>query len=129
MVVLVLLLQVLWAELPTWLGMVFVVAFSSCLDIVVSNNNYHHHHHRDGQEGRGLVDGWLAGWLALGGVQAIEIDGGRALNKNHELSTVGLSNFLAGLLGGFTGSYIFSQVGTTLSARQDRQTDGGLGYR
>lgn len=38
------------------------------------------------------------------------MDGGRSLNKNHELSTVGLSNLVAGALGGFTGSYIFSQA-------------------
>jgi MFS superfamily sulfate permease-like transporter/CRP-like cAMP-binding protein len=61
-------------QLPTLLGMIFVVSFSSCLDIV-----------------------------------AIEMDGGRPLNKNHELSTVGLSNLIAGVCGGFTGSYIFSQ--------------------
>ncbi|TFJ87438.1 hypothetical protein NSK_001769 [Nannochloropsis salina CCMP1776] len=62
-------------QLPTLLGMIFVVSFSSCLDIV-----------------------------------AIEMDGGRPLNKNHELSTVGASNLIAGLCGGFTGSYIFSQT-------------------
>lgn len=62
-------------QLPTLLGMIFVVSFSSCLDIV-----------------------------------AIEMDGGRPLNKNHELSTVGLSNLIAGVCGGFTGSYIFSQT-------------------
>ena len=61
-------------QFPTLLGMIFVVSFSSCLDIV-----------------------------------AIEMDGGRPLNKNHELSTVGLSNLIAGVCGGFTGSYIFSQ--------------------
>lgn len=48
-------------QLPTLLGMIFVVSFSSCLDIV-----------------------------------AIEMDGGRPLNKNHELSTVGASNLIAG---------------------------------
>lgn len=42
--------------------------------------------------------------------QSTQMDGGRPLNKNHELSTVGASNLVAGLAGGFTGSYIFSQV-------------------
>lgn len=41
------------------------------------------------------------------------MDGGRPLNKNHELSTVGASNLIAGLAGGFTGSYIFSQAGAS----------------
>jgi len=33
---------------------------------------------------------------------------GKALNFNHELVTVGISNALSGLTGGFSGSYIFS---------------------
>jgi MFS superfamily sulfate permease-like transporter len=68
--------QVEWRVMPyqllTWLGMCFVVAFSSCLDIV-----------------------------------AIEMDGGVPLNKNHELVTVGLSNMISGVTGGFTGSYMW----------------------
>eukprot|EP00586_Coscinodiscus_wailesii_P009925 CAMPEP_0172511546 /NCGR_PEP_ID=MMETSP1066-20121228/237289_1 /TAXON_ID=671091 /ORGANISM="Coscinodiscus wailesii, Strain CCMP2513" /LENGTH=966 /DNA_ID=CAMNT_0013290969 /DNA_START=207 /DNA_END=3107 /DNA_ORIENTATION=- len=61
--------------LGTWVGMVFVVAFSSCLDVA-----------------------------------AISTDMGEPLDTNQELRTVGISNFFSGLLGGFTGSYIFSQT-------------------
>ncbi|KAL7542533.1 hypothetical protein ACHAXR_011871 [Thalassiosira sp. AJA248-18] len=61
--------------IPTWAGMVFVVSFSSCLDVA-----------------------------------AISMDMGEALDVNNELMTVGISNLLAGLAGGFTGSYIFSQT-------------------
>jgi len=61
--------------IPTWAGMVFVVSFSSCLDVA-----------------------------------AISMDMGEALDVNNELMTVGISNFVAGLAGGFTGSYIFSQT-------------------
>jgi SulP family sulfate permease len=43
-------------------------------------------------------------------VAAIEMDMGSALDTNAELITVGVSNFLSGILGGFTGSYIFSQT-------------------
>jgi SulP family sulfate permease len=43
-------------------------------------------------------------------VAAIEIELKRPLDYNHELSTVGLSNVLSGLTGGYTGSYIFSQT-------------------
>jgi SulP family sulfate permease len=43
-------------------------------------------------------------------VAAIEMDMGQALDTNAELITVGVSNFISGLLGGFTGSYIFSQT-------------------
>ncbi|KAG1695467.1 hypothetical protein DVH05_019623 [Phytophthora capsici] len=68
-----------WEEIPkqvvTWLGMVFIVAISSSLDVV-----------------------------------AIEIDMGSKLNINHELKTVGWSNVVSGLLGGYTGSYIFGQT-------------------
>jgi len=43
-------------------------------------------------------------------VAAIEIDLGRPLDINHELETVGWSNFVSGGLGGYAGSYIFSQT-------------------
>lgn len=43
-------------------------------------------------------------------IQPQQMDGGRPLNKDHELATVGASNAIAGALGGFTGSYIFSQA-------------------
>ena len=36
--------------------------------------------------------------------------GAKQLDFNAELRTVGLSNFISGITGGFTGSYIFSQV-------------------
>jgi MFS superfamily sulfate permease-like transporter len=61
--------------ISTWAGMVFVVSFSSCLDVA-----------------------------------AISMDMGEALDTNNELMTVGISNFVSGLAGGFTGSYIFSQT-------------------
>ncbi|CAM9881498.1 unnamed protein product, partial [Ectocarpus fasciculatus] len=71
--------RVHWAVLPglmpVWIGMIFVVAFSSSLDVA-----------------------------------AIEIDMGEPLDTNKELNTVGWSNILSGLTGGFTGSYIFSQT-------------------
>ena len=70
--------KVVWSDLlpqiPTLIGMTFVVALSSSLDVA-----------------------------------AIELELKRPLNYNHELSTVGLSNCLSGLTGGYTGSYIFSQ--------------------
>ena len=43
-------------------------------------------------------------------VAAIEIELKRPLDYNHELTTVGLSNLVSGLTGGYTGSYIFSQT-------------------
>jgi MFS superfamily sulfate permease-like transporter len=42
-------------------------------------------------------------------VAAIELELGRPLDYDRELSTVGLSNVVSGLTGGYTGSYIFSQ--------------------
>lgn len=85
--------RVHWGEIPrqltTWLGMVFVVAFSSCLDVA-----------------------------------AIEMDMGRQLNINHELSSVGWSNFVSGLLGGYTGSYIFSQTIFTYRSKTNSRIVG-----
>ena len=43
-------------------------------------------------------------------IAAIEIEMKRPLDYNHELKTVGLSNIMSGLTGGYTGSYIFSQT-------------------
>lgn len=43
-------------------------------------------------------------------IAAIEIELKRPLDYNHELKTVGLSNILSGVCGGYTGSYIFSQT-------------------
>jgi len=43
-------------------------------------------------------------------IAAIEIEMKRPLDYNHELTTVGFSNVVSGLTGGYTGSYIFSQT-------------------
>ena len=70
--------KVVWSvpprQIPTLIGMTFVVALSSSLDVA-----------------------------------AIELELKQPLDYNHELSTVGLSNCVSGLTGGYTGSYIFSQ--------------------
>ena len=42
-------------------------------------------------------------------VAAIELEMGQPLNYDHEIITVGWSNVISGLTGGYTGSYIFSQ--------------------
>ncbi|OWZ11419.1 Sulfate Permease [Phytophthora megakarya] len=76
-------------QFTTWLGMTFVVAFSSCLDVA-----------------------------------AIEMDMGSQLNINHELKSVGWSNFVSGLLGGYTGSYIFSQTIFTYRSKTNSRVVG-----
>jgi SulP family sulfate permease len=43
-------------------------------------------------------------------VAAIEMDMGQQLAINHELETVGWSNVVSGVMGGYSGSYIFSQT-------------------
>eukprot|EP00457_Paulinella_chromatophora_P000655 gb/GEZN01000655.1/.p1 GENE.gb/GEZN01000655.1/~~gb/GEZN01000655.1/.p1 ORF type:complete len:1196 (+),score=267.05 gb/GEZN01000655.1/:25-3612(+) len=68
---------------------------------------------------------WIAMYLVVAfssslDVAAIELDIGESLDYDHELVTVGWSNFLAGLLGGYTGSYIFSQ--TILTRRANTHT-------
>ncbi|KAL4117579.1 hypothetical protein PRIC2_011567 [Phytophthora ramorum] len=82
-----------WDQIPkqivSWLGMVFIVAFSSSLDVV-----------------------------------AIEIDMGRKLDINHELKTVGWSNVVSGLLGGYTGSYIFGQTIFTCRSKTNSRIVG-----
>jgi SulP family sulfate permease len=58
---------------------------------------------------------WLGMFLVVAfssslDVAAIEMELGLPLDYNKELFTVGLSNVASGLLGGYTGSYIFSQT-------------------
>uniref|UniRef100_A0AAV1UN57 Sulfate transporter n=1 Tax=Peronospora matthiolae TaxID=2874970 RepID=A0AAV1UN57_9STRA len=85
--------QMYWGQVPvqftTWLGMTFVVAFSSCLDVA-----------------------------------AIEMDMGSQLNINHELKSVGWANVVSGLLGGYTGSYIFSQTIFTYRSKTNSRVVG-----
>lgn len=82
-----------WSELPkqfgTWVSMVFIVAFGSCLDIA-----------------------------------AIELDMDKKLDFNQELNTVGWSNVVSGLLGGCTGSYIFSQTIFTYRSKTNSRIVG-----
>ena len=79
------------ALFPTWLGMFFVVAFGSCLDVA-----------------------------------AISLDMGQRLDYNHELKVVGISNLVSGLLGGYTGSYIFSLTTFTYRSATDSRMVGGI---
>ncbi|KAF4318564.1 hypothetical protein BBO99_00007270 [Phytophthora kernoviae] len=76
-------------QIPTWIAMYFVVAFSSSLDVA-----------------------------------AVETALGKPLDHNHELQTVGISNLLSGLGGGFTGSYLFSQTIFTLRSKLDSRYVG-----
>ncbi|OWY99445.1 Sulfate Permease, partial [Phytophthora megakarya] len=84
-----------WGQIPrqalTWLGMVFIVAFSSSLDVV-----------------------------------AIEIDMGTKLDINHELKTVGWSNIVSGLFGGYTGSYNFEQTIFTCRSKTNSRIVGAI---
>ena len=43
-------------------------------------------------------------------IAAIETELKRPLDYNHELKTVGISNIISGMTGGYTGSYIFSNT-------------------
>ena len=47
-------------------------------------------------------------------VAAIELELGKKLDYDHELKTVGISNVVSGVTGGYSGSYIFSQTIFTL---------------
>eukprot|EP00730_Choanoeca_flexa_P001174 TRINITY_DN10516_c0_g1_i1.p1 TRINITY_DN10516_c0_g1~~TRINITY_DN10516_c0_g1_i1.p1 ORF type:complete len:722 (+),score=165.89 TRINITY_DN10516_c0_g1_i1:58-2166(+) len=76
-----------------------------------------------------LIPTWFAMYFVVAfssslDVAAIQMELGRALNFNHELSTVGISNFISGITGGFTGSYIFSQTLFTMRANIDSRAVG-----
>ena len=57
-------------------------------------------------------------------VAAIEMEIGRPLDYDHELKTVGMSNAISGALGGYTGSYIFSQTIFNLRAKVKSRLTG-----
>ena len=62
-----------------------------------------------------LLPTWLGMYVVVAfssclDVAAVSMDMQRQLSYNHELKTVGLSNICSGLIGGFTGSYIFSMT-------------------
>ncbi|OQS06360.1 Sulfate Permease (SulP) Family [Thraustotheca clavata] len=78
-------------QIPTWIAMYFVVAFSSSLDVA-----------------------------------AIEMALHRPLDHNAELQTVGWSNLVSGLTGGFTGSYIFSSTIFSMKSGVDSRLTGLL---
>ena len=57
-------------------------------------------------------------------VAAIEMELGVPLDYNKELQTVGISNCFSGFLGGFTGSYIFSQTIFTMRRNVQSRISG-----
>uniref|UniRef100_K3W503 SLC26A/SulP transporter domain-containing protein n=1 Tax=Globisporangium ultimum (strain ATCC 200006 / CBS 805.95 / DAOM BR144) TaxID=431595 RepID=K3W503_GLOUD len=78
-----------------------------------------------------LVPAWIAMYFVVAfssslDVAAIEMALGTPLDHNHELQTVGISNFVSGITGGFTGSYIFSQTIFTLRGNLDSRINGVL---
>lgn len=78
-----------------------------------------------------LIPTWIAMYFVVAfssslDVAAIEMALGTSLDHNHELQTVGISNFVSGLTGGFTGSYIFSQTIFTLRGNLDSRINGVL---
>ena len=117
--------EVLPHQVPIWCAMTIVVAFSSCLDVsgewtmrpvwCECFHSYCLHYIPPSSLPLCLCpsDSACQHTRSLSQVAAIEMDMGSALDTNAELITVGISNALSGLLGGFTGSYIFSQVTVT----------------
>lgn len=69
----------------------------------------------------GIIPTWIAMYFVVAfssclDVAAIQMEVGRRLDFNHELKTVGLSNFFSGITGGYTGSYIFTDTILTMRA-------------
>eukprot|EP00043_Microstomoeca_roanoka_P015501 m.155285 g.155285 ORF g.155285 m.155285 type:complete len:1051 (+) comp16274_c0_seq1:16-3168(+) len=76
-----------------------------------------------------VIPTWLAMYFVVAfssslDVAAIQMELGRSLDFNHELMTVGLSNLVSGLTGGYTGSYIFSQTIFTMRAKIESRLVG-----
>lgn len=57
-------------------------------------------------------------------IAAIEMDMKKPLRINSELTLVGISNFVSGLFGGYTGSYIFSQTILTYRTKTNSRLVG-----
>jgi MFS superfamily sulfate permease-like transporter/CRP-like cAMP-binding protein len=72
---------------------------------------------------------WLAMFVVVAfssslDVAAIEMELNSPLDYNKELMTVGISNLVSGMFGGFTGSYIFSQTIFTLRRKVESRICG-----
>ena len=68
-----------------------------------------------------LIPTWLGMYVVVAfssslDVAAIQMDMGKQLNFNHELMTVGISNAVSGITGGYTRYCIFSQTTSSLAA-------------
>ncbi|CAM9630193.1 unnamed protein product, partial [Ectocarpus sp. 8 AP-2014] len=61
-------------------------------------------------------------------IAAIEMEMAKPLDFNEELQTVGWSNVISGLFGGFTGSYIFSQTIFNLRAGVDTRAASAVSF-
>ncbi|CAM9197690.1 unnamed protein product, partial [Ectocarpus sp. 4 AP-2014] len=61
-------------------------------------------------------------------IAAIEMEMAKPLDFNKELQTVGWSNVISGLFGGFTGSYIFSQTIFNLRAGVDTRAASAMSF-
>lgn len=57
-------------------------------------------------------------------IAAIDLEIPKPLEYNYELRMIGISNFVSGILGGYTGSYIFSQSIFNLRAGITTRTAG-----
>ena len=57
-------------------------------------------------------------------IVAVEMNTGARLNVNQELQTVGFSNIVSGLCGGYTGSYIFSQTSFAFGSQTNSKIVG-----
>ncbi|EDQ92088.1 uncharacterized protein MONBRDRAFT_22902 [Monosiga brevicollis MX1] len=78
-----------------------------------------------------LIPTWIAMYFVVAfssslDVAAIQMELGSRLDFNKELCTVGISNLVSGLTGGFTGSYIFSQTLFTMRANVNSRMVGAL---
>ncbi|CAM9457545.1 unnamed protein product, partial [Ectocarpus sp. 13 AM-2016] len=61
-------------------------------------------------------------------IAAIEMEMAKPLDFNGELQTVGWSNVISGMFGGFTGSYIFSQTIFNLRAGVDTRAASAMSF-
>lgn len=78
-----------------------------------------------------LLPSWLAMVCVVAfssslDIAAVEMELGSPLNYDSELQTVGLGNLASGLLGGFSGSYIFSQTILNLRSKVANRWSGAM---
>jgi SulP family sulfate permease len=109
--------HVMLGQIPTWISMTIVVAISSALDVAAIETDMMKLKVPRQQSRRSTPSQTKDEYDTTTMSTSSSTFTSSSLNVNQELTSVGWSNLVSGLLGGYTGSYIFSMTIFTFRSR------------